>query len=93
MAGDYFMEKQAIKELKQKAKIIDPIIRIGKKGLTEETIIQIKEFLKKRKLIKIKFLKSFLEDNDKKKAAEELCSKTGAELIDKVGFVVVIYKR
>ena len=87
------MEKQAIKELRQKAKIMDPIIRIGKNGLSEQTIIQIKQFLKKRKLIKIKFLKSFIENNDKKKAAEELCSKTGAELIDKVGFVVVIYKR
>ncbi|MEA3514093.1 MAG: YhbY family RNA-binding protein [Nanoarchaeota archaeon] len=87
------MEKQAIKELRQKAKLIDPIIRIGKNGFSESTIIQIKQLLKKRKLIKIKFLKSFLEDNDKKKAAEELCSKTGAELIDKIGFIVVIYRR
>lgn len=87
------MEKQAIKELRQKAKIMNPIIRIGKKGLTEETIIQIKQLLKKRKLIKIKFLKSFIENTEKKKAAEDLCSKTGSELIDKVGFVIVIYKR
>lgn len=87
------MEKHIIKELKAKAKSIDPIIRIGKKGLTDETVIQIKRLLVKRKLIKIKFLKSFLEDHDKKRTAEELCSKTGAELIDRVGFVVVIYKR
>jgi len=87
------MEKQVVKELRQKAKLMNPIIRIGKKGLTEETIVQIKKLLKKRNLIKIKFLKSFIEDTDKKKAVEDLCSKTGAELIDKVGFVVVIYKR
>ncbi len=87
------MEKQDIKALKKKAKILDPVIRIGKKGLSEESISEIKKQLKKNKLIKVKFLRSFIDSQDKKKAAFELCEKTGAELIDKVGFVVVIYKR
>jgi len=67
------MEKQDIKALKKKAKLLDPVIRIGKKGLSEESISEIKKQLKKNKLIKVKFLRSFIDSQDKKKAALELC--------------------
>lgn len=87
------MERHEIKELKKKSKLLEPVIRIGKNGLSEESISEINKLLKKKKLIKIKFLKSFIEGHDKKKEAAELCEKTGAELIDRIGFVVVIYKR
>jgi len=49
--------------------------------------------MKKRKLVKVKFLRSFLEAHDRKKAAAELAEKTGSTLVDQVGFVAVLYKR
>jgi RNA-binding protein len=83
----------SIKELKQKAMLLEPIINIGKAGLTDNVIEEIKVQLKKRKLIKVKFLKSALKDKDKKQLAQELVDKTDAQLIHKVGFVVVLNKK
>jgi RNA-binding protein len=83
---------EKIKELKGNAKLLEPVVRIGKNGLTDEVIVQISKVLDKRRLIKIKFLRAFLENNDRKKAAEELAKKTRSLLVEQVGFVAVLYK-
>ncbi len=80
------------KEMKAKAKGMDPLVRIGKNGLTGSVVAQVVRLLEKRKLVKIKFLRAFIEDHDRKKAAGQLAERTGAEIIDQVGFVVVLYK-
>ena len=79
--------------ISEKAKLLEPILRIGKSGLTQGVIDEIKIQLKKNKLIKIKLLKSFLEGKDKKELAKEIAQKTDSELINQVGFVVVLYKK
>lgn len=84
------MEK---KELAEKSKELEPVIRIGKNGITEGIIEEIKSQLKKKKLIKIKFLKSAMEDIDKKVLAKRIAEDTNSELIDQVGFIVVLHKR
>ena len=78
--------------LREKAKNLEPIIRIGKNGITDSVVKEINEVLLKRKLIKVKFLKAALQDNDRKKLAQELAEKTCATLVESVGFVVVLYK-
>lgn len=87
------MDAQELKRLREKAKLLEPLVRIGKNGLTDASMLHIKKLVDKRKLIKVKLLKSFLEANDRKAAAELLAKGTGAELVDQVGFVVVLYKR
>lgn len=82
-----------MKKLKSKARLLEPLVRIGKNGLTDQTVNQVKLMIKKRKLVKVKFLRAFLDTHDRKSAAKELAEKTGAEVIDQVGFVVVLYKR
>ena len=82
----------SIKELKSKAMILDPIIIVGKSGLTDSAVKEIKIQLKKRKLIKIKFLRSIVKEKGKKELAQELASRTDSKIIMKVGFVVVLYK-
>ena len=81
------------KELKSKAVELKPIIHVGKAGLTENAIKEIKIQLKKKKLIKIKFLKSIVKENDKKELFNELASKTGSKIIHKVGFVAILYRK
>lgn len=83
---------EKIKELRSRAKLLEPAVRIGKNGLTKDVLLQISKVLDKRKLIKIKFLKAFLENNDRKKAAQEIIKNTRALLVEQVGFVIVIYK-
>ena len=80
------------KELKSKAMALEPIIIVGKSGLTDSVIKEIKIQLKKRKLIKIKFLRSIVKEKGKKELAKELADTTGSKIIIQVGFVVVLYK-
>lgn len=81
-----------IKELRQKAKVLDPIVRIGKNGMTEGVITQIDKVLAKRELVKIKFLRAFVEENDRKKTGKKLADRLKAKLIEQVGFIVVLYR-
>lgn len=87
------ISKERLQELKRKSIALDPIVRVGKSGMTKTVIDQVRKALMKRKLIKVKLLKSFLENSDKKKAAQELADATGAEVISRVGFSVTLYKR
>ena len=87
------MIKKQDKRIKEQARALNPQVWVGKNGLTEQVIGQINKSLKKRKIVKIKFLKSFLEKNNKKQAAEKLAKFTESEVVDATGFVVVLYKR
>ena len=79
------------RKLLDKAKLLGPLIRIGKSGLTPGTISEIKRQLKAKKMIKIKLMKGELQ-KDRKKVAQELALKTNSLVIQQVGFVVVLYK-
>ena len=83
----------ALRELKAKAHNLDPIARIGKNGLNEAILKEINKHLKKRKLIKIKILKSALEKQNKKEILKEVLDKTKAELVQMVGFTISIYRK
>jgi len=103
MNGDKSMEEikkpartlspQELKMLRSKARLLEPMLRLGKNGLTDSVIEHVRRLVVKQKLVKIKLLRSFLEENDRKKSAEKLAEGTGSELVDQVGFVVVLYKR
>ena len=67
-------------------------LQIGKQGLTASVLAEIQKQLKTRKIIKIRLLKSALEDLDRKKFAEELAEKSNAYLVHQVGFIVVLKK-
>ncbi len=80
-------------ERKIRGKSLDPIMRIGKSGITENVINDLKEHLKKRGLIKVKILRAYIEEKGKKEAFENLATMTGAEIIDIVGFTAVLAKK
>lgn len=73
----------------QKIENMEPHIRVGKNGLTDNVIEEIKLQLKKHKTIKIKFLRAAINDN-KKELFNQLLEKTKTKLVKKIGFVVVI---
>lgn len=82
------------KELRGKAQRLDPIVRIGKSGLTGTVVEEIKKLLKKRKLIKIKILPSALDSAGKEEIVSRLVLESGGELVHKIGFTVVLaYKK
>ena len=69
---------------------IEPTIRIGKNGLTEGTITEIKKQLKKRKIIKIKLLRSFAEREEKDESARKIAELTNSMILERKGFVVTL---
>ena len=79
--------------LRSRAKTLEPIVRIGKSGLSESMLEEINKNLIKRKLIKIKLLKSSFDKKEKKDLINSIVEKTKSELIESVGNVAVIYKK
>jgi RNA-binding protein len=84
------MEKKKARELGHR---LDPIIRIGKSGLTDQVIDEIKKHIKKRNLIKVKLLRAYISTKDKKEIFKEIAERTGSELVNSIGFVVVLAKK
>lgn len=69
---------------------LHPIVIIGKAGLIPAVVDEIKNQLKKKKIIKIKFLPSALQGRDKKEFAKEIANNCNAKIIQQVGFVIVL---
>jgi RNA-binding protein len=85
--------KMEMKEMSKKGKTLKPIIQIGKSGLTDSMVEHLKTLLKKRKVIKVKLLRSYIEGKDKKEVFNEIASKADAILVDTIGFVLVLGKK
>jgi len=66
------------------------IFQIGKDGLNDNLYKSLKEALLVRELVKVSVLKTC--ENDMNEIAVELCANTGAELVQKIGKTLVLYK-
>lgn len=69
----------------------DTIIQIGKGGITENTITQVKDALKARELIKGRVLENSLLTA--REAADALAEACAAETVQTIGNKFVLYKR
>lgn len=81
------------KQLKLEANKINPILRLGKSGISDSIIDEIKLHLKKRHLIKIKLLPAFLDLYDKREICSQIAEKSGSRLIQQVGGTLVLFKK
>jgi RNA-binding protein len=70
-----------------------PTIRIGKGGVSEEILKEIARQLDKKEMVKIKILKSAVEDNETKKIAMQTTEQTKASLVEVRGHTFMLYKR
>ncbi|MBP2030844.1 RNA-binding protein [Methanohalophilus levihalophilus] len=86
------MDKAKQLQLRSEASQLKPLLNVGKKGLDDSVIDEIKKQLKARRLIKIKVLRSAEEEMDVKAIGEELSRLTSSELIDVRGRAVVLYR-
>ena len=77
-------------KLKKQAKTLLPIIRIGKNGINENVLTEIKKLVKKRGLIKIKILNNCSED--KNEIINEIIDSSNTVLVSKTGNTFSIYK-
>ncbi|MBI5392668.1 YhbY family RNA-binding protein [Candidatus Woesearchaeota archaeon] len=82
-----------IKELKDKARLLNPAVRIGKSGITENLLKEIRFQLEQKKLIKIKLLSAALSQMEKKKTADLIAEETNANIVQIIGNCVILAKR
>jgi len=68
-----------------------PSVRIGKTGVTESIIQEIKDQLAKRKVVKIKINKGIFERSQKEEVWSYICSETKSTLVSARGNVGVIW--
>jgi RNA-binding protein len=66
-------------------------INIGKSGVNDNVIEEIKRQLEANEIVKLKFAKNIARNKDD--YIDEIVSKTKAQLIDVRGHVAVIYKK
>ena len=79
------------KALKAKAHKLEPIVRIGTKGLTEDVIAEIDRALRAHELIKVRA--GSMERDQRDAALVSICEKTKAEQVQQVGKVFVLFRK
>jgi RNA-binding protein len=85
------LDKKRLYELKSKSRSLDPVIRIGKNGLTDGMLKEIIMHLKKKGLIKIKVLNNALSNSTLDDFIKTLTEKCNCVLIDKIGLTFAVY--
>ena len=84
------LSQAELRELKGRAQRLDPILKMGKQGLSPTFIKSVDEALATRELIKVKFVE-FKEE--RKRLGTELAEKTGSTLVTVVGHVAVLFRK
>jgi len=70
---------------------LDPVMQIGKEGLTENVLESIKLLLEARELVKIKLLKN--SDEEPKELANEIARLLNADVVQVIGNILILYKK
>ncbi len=70
---------------------LDPVMQIGKEGISENSVEAIILLLEARELIKVKVLKNC--PLSAKEVFKEVCAKTNSEPVQCIGSTFIIYKR
>jgi RNA-binding protein len=77
------------KFLRSKAHHLDPIVSVGKLGITDALILATSTGLENHELIKIKFK----DHKDKKKEwTEEIATKSNSQVAGLIGNIAILYK-
>ena len=77
------------KKLRAEAHTLNPVVMIGQSGFTVAVLAEIEQALSSHELIKVKIR---AEREERKRISEKICANTGAELIQTIGQITVIYR-
>ena len=82
---------QDIKQLRTIGHKLKPVVTVAGKGLSDAVIAEVDRALSQHELIKIKL--SVGSKDTKTAVTQELCERTGAELVQSIGSVIVVLRR
>ena len=85
-----FMKSNLRNYLRSQAHDIDPIVMVGKEGVSDNVVDALDQALLHHELVKVKFQakKDFI-----KELSNELASKTNSELIYIIGFIAIFLSK
>jgi len=78
------------KSLKARAHALDPVVTIGARGLTDEVLAEIDRALRAHELIKVR---AALERGEREHALAAICEKIGAQAVQHIGKVLVLFRK
>jgi RNA-binding protein len=70
-----------------------PTIIIGKNQVSKEILKEVEKQLELKEVVKIKILKSALQDNKSKEIASRIAEETEATLVEVRGHTLILYRR
>lgn len=70
---------------------LEPVMQIGKDGVSENSLVSVSQLLEARELAKFKVLNNF--DGDAKILANEIAKKVGADVVQAIGKTFILYKK
>ncbi|WP_410208133.1 ribosome assembly RNA-binding protein YhbY [Fusobacterium sp.] len=76
--------------LRKKAHDLDPLVRIGKEGITDNLIQSILDAIESRELIKVKILQNCEEE--KQKIMDELSTYKEFQVVGIIGKTIILFK-
>ena len=76
--------------LKSLAAHLDPVLQIGKASVTPELTAAVAETFHTRELVKLHILQNC--DGDGREMAQTLAERTGAQVVQVIGKMIVLYK-
>lgn len=77
------------KRLRGMAHALEPIVHVGKSGVTDELVAQLDRALDAHELVKVRFLEG---KEEKSELTAELCARTGAVTAGAVGHVAILFR-
>jgi len=77
--------------LRGEANNLDPIVHVGKDGISEAVIEQLDQALEDHELLKVRILES--TGRTTRSAAEELATASGAEVVQVIGGIAVLFRQ
>lgn len=77
--------------LRAEAHALEPVVSLGKEGISENLVAAVNDALATHELIKVRVLEN--APLDRKEAAEALPGMVKAELAGLVGRIMILYKR
>ncbi|HYA33154.1 MAG TPA: YhbY family RNA-binding protein [Candidatus Bathyarchaeia archaeon] len=83
------MTKSDAQELKALSAQLNPTVWIGKNGVNDSIVIELRRQLKLTKMVKVKILKAALLESSREQTARELEHASGARLVDLKGAAAV----
>ena len=77
------------KKLRAEAHTLKPVVMIGQSGLTTSVLAELDQALNIHELLKVRIR---AERDERKLITEKICTDSGAELIQSIGQIAVIYR-